>query len=121
MPRKAAFLPESDEKSGLNRIRSTVPENLRSNIKLDKKGFIDKKALAKVKTKDENFSDLRAAANASGTLEVATASSVKVGEFGDTEFFFTSKEEMQKERDANGIIGTEPAIDQLFLGYTDQV
>ncbi|HBY62862.1 MAG TPA: hypothetical protein DEH78_23820, partial [Solibacterales bacterium] len=104
----------------LNRIRSTVPENLRSNIKLDNKGFIDKKALAKVKTKDENFNDLRTAANASGTLEVATASSVSVGEFGNTEFFFTSKEEMQKERDANGIISTEPAIDQLFLGYTDQ-
>lgn len=110
--------PLDDE--ALNRIRSTVPENLRSSIKLDKKGFIDKKALAKVKTKDENFNDLRTAANASGVLEVATAPSVKVGEFGDTEFFFTSKEEMQKQREADGVISTEPAIDQLFLGYTDE-
>ena len=104
----------------LNRIRSTVPENLRSHIRADKKGLIDKKALGRVKTRDQNFNDLRTSANASATLEVATAPSVKVGEFGETEFFFTSKEQVRKERDELGVIGSEPAIDQLFLGYTDQ-
>ena len=105
----------------LNRIRSTVPENLRSNIKLDKKGLIDKKALAKVKTKDENFNDLRSAANAAGTIEVGTAGNVAMGQFGNIEFEYTSGADILSQLKAGGVdtTGMAEPIPTIFLGKTD--
>jgi|BioPla2DNA2_1021312.scaffolds.fasta_scaffold47963_3 uncharacterized protein RhaS with RHS repeats len=47
------------DEEALKRIRSTVPEELRSSIKLNKKGFIDKNSLNKVKTDNENYNEYK--------------------------------------------------------------
>ncbi len=105
------------DEAALKAIQSTVSASLRSSIKLDKKGFIDKKVLNKIKTADENFNDLKAAVNLSSTMEVSTAK-----QFGGREFEFKSKEDVQKERDQEPpgtvVLGREAPMDMYYVGHT---
>jgi len=78
---------------------------------------LTKTALNKVKTTDANFLDLKAAVNATGTMQVYTAKSVTVGKFGNQEFFFTSKEEIAKARGRSDVvaIGGDAPIDRSIV------
>ena len=81
-----------DDKA-LEYVRKTLPENIRSKIKLDKNGMIDKDALNKIKSKDQNFLDLKAIVNDSSTIEIGTATnSPNAGEFS-----YQSAKAAQKE------------------------
>jgi RHS repeat-associated protein len=84
-----------DEKAK-ERLLSTLPEELRKQVesKIDKKAFLRKGALDKIKSTDANFLDLRSAVNAKGTIEIMTASAdPRNGEA----FFYTSDAEERKE------------------------
>jgi RHS repeat-associated protein len=99
-------------------IRSTVPESLRSRIKVTKGGAVDTKALNKVKTTDANLNDLRSAANDSNTIQVSTAKG-----FGGKEFSCESKEvvveERAKESPDTVVFGREAPMDQFYAGHTE--
>ena len=108
------------DEEALKRIRSTVPEELRSSIELNKKRFIDKNSLNKVKTDNENYNDLKTLANMSDTLQVMTAASV---ELGGQKFDFEYKSVIQIMSDLNSAgvtdVDSDDMIPTLFLGVTD--
>ena len=118
-----------DEKA-LENIRNTLPENLRTKVKLDKNGFIDRKALNKIKSKDANFLDLKKMVNSSQTVEVATASSaVLPGGTQATPFSYQSVEQQRAEltqkltqdfgaEQAAQIANQAITIPSFFLGST---
>jgi uncharacterized protein RhaS with RHS repeats len=81
-----------DEKA-LEYIRSTLPKAVRAQVKLDKNGMIDKKALNGIKSKDQNVLDLKGLVNSSNVIEAATAKGVA----GQPEFSYTSVEQVRKE------------------------
>ncbi len=54
-------------------IQSTLPEEVRQEITLDKKGFIHKKTINKIKSDNPNFKALKELVNAKAIIEVATS------------------------------------------------
>jgi RHS repeat-associated protein len=110
------------DKLALERIRQTVAENLRSSIKLDGKGFVDKASLDGVKTEDKNFNALKELANSSATIEVATAATANMGPgYEKSEFTFESVEQIVAEVKKKGFdVDPSKVIPTIFLGKTDE-
>jgi RHS repeat-associated protein len=107
------------DEEALKRIRSTLPVSLRANVILNKRGFIDKAALNKIKTKDANFNDLKELVNMGDTLEVATATSVNMG--GKVmPFEYESVKQIVADLKSKGYnVDPKGVIPTIFLGKTD--
>jgi RHS repeat-associated protein len=101
----------------VNKIRATLPSELRSKVTLYSDGTLKVSA---ANTSDKNFNALKALAESKQTVEVGAASSENSG--GETlEFEYTSTEEMQAEAVASGMSSSDknfPNGPQLFLGLT---
>ncbi len=63
----------------LERIRNTVPKEIRSQIVADKNGALDRSAIGAIKNGDSNFLMLKQAVGLDKTIEVTTGSSVVGG------------------------------------------
>jgi RHS repeat-associated protein len=89
------------DEEALKRIRQTLPETIRNQVKLDKNGIIDKKSLNKIKSDDQNFQDLKTMVNSSKVVEVGTASEAP----GVGKFEYKSVEAVRQETIDNLIKG----------------
>jgi RHS repeat-associated protein len=116
-----------DEKA-LEQIRLTLPKEVRDQVKLDKNGSIDKDTLNKIKSDDQNFTDLKGLVNDPNVIEVSTGTGV----VGKPEYTFTYKSVEQQRKELTETLiksGYDPkdaaetakaiGIPQLLLGYTE--
>jgi RHS repeat-associated protein len=88
----------------LARIRSIVPQRLRSAISVGPDGLI---AVDRLATDNANFNDLLELVGVEALVDVVTGSDSGFGEFE-----FMSREETQRQ------FGVDPGIDTSFLGHT---
>jgi RHS repeat-associated protein len=79
--------------TALQLLREGLPENIRSQVVLDNNGLIDKEALNKIDSKDENFLDLKEMVNAKGVVDFKSASEDEKG----GAFFYDTPEKVKKE------------------------
>jgi hypothetical protein len=77
----------------LERIRSTLPNEIRGDIVLDSSGNISREAINAIESKDPNFLDLKELVNAKAVLGVSTRS---IGADG-VEFFFDTEAEIMQD------------------------
>jgi hypothetical protein len=104
----------------LERIRSTVPEGLRGSIVVGSGGTLDRNVLNAVRSDDANFLDLRTIANASGLMEVGTASGAVMPGLGWQAFDYRSVGELRAEVATFGVAASTVTGPKLFLGVTDK-
>jgi len=77
----------------LQLLREGLPGEVGKQVTLDKNGFIDKAALNKIDSKDQNFLDLKEMVNAKGTVEFLSASKDERGQ----EFLYDTPERIKAE------------------------
>jgi hypothetical protein len=87
-----------DEKAK-ERVLNTLPANIRKQVaaQIGKDGLLKKGALDKIKSKDQNFADLREMVNGKGTVEVLTTPKNERG----VEFDYQSVDELKAEAAEN--------------------
>ena len=104
---------KAEDEKALRNIRNTLPASIRNQVKLDKNGFIDKKALNRIKSTDANFLDLKKMVNSSTVVEVATAKDTVLPQVGRTEFSYQSVEAQRSEliQNVTPTLGKEMAED----------
>jgi RHS repeat-associated protein len=106
------------DETALKRIRSTLPEEIRSTVQLNKKGFIKKKLLNKVTTEDENYNDLKTLVNMPDILQVLSARSVELD--GRTyDFEYESVDQVLSDMKGIGVdADSRDLVPTIFLGLT---
>jgi RHS repeat-associated protein len=101
----------------LERIRSTLPPELRDFVRLDARGFIDRALLEKGKSDDLNFVDLLELVRSPRIVQVATARSAGIKVDGElVEFEFESAAAINAEMKRRGI-AVQVTRDSKYLGH----
>jgi hypothetical protein len=103
----------------LQQIRDTVPMELRGAVVVGKNGMLDKAALNAVETSDQNFLDLRTAANLTGVMEVRMAKGAVIeGVFQP--FVYESTASLRAFASSVGVLAADlPTKGRNFSGQTE--
>ncbi len=105
----------------LQRIQSTVPKDVRSQITADKGGLLNRKAIDAIKSNDSNVKLLKQAVDSPKTIEVTTAPALQGGqpkELVNQPFSYQSVADQQAVVKAAGGDPSGITIPSLYLGVT---
>jgi RHS repeat-associated protein len=106
----------------IERIRSTVPKDVRSQVTADKGGVLNKTSIDAIKSNDSNVALLKQAVDADKTIEVTTDSAVKGGGpngIVGLPFSYESVADQTKALQAQGIDTSGMTfIPNVYDGYT---
>ena len=105
----------------LQRIQSTLPKDVRSQVTADKSGLLNRKTIDAIKSNDSNVSLLKRAVDATKTIEVTTAPALQGGqpkELVDQPFSYQSVADQQAIVKAAGGDPSGITIPSLYLGVT---
>ena len=113
------------DKVALERIKSTLPEDLRERVAVGEDGLIQKGPLQEVETDDPNFLALRELVNDPEVTAVESAPAVRFinsdGEVVEEPFYFETREEVIEELVDKGVPREEAekfvTTDYLLLGF----
>jgi len=105
----------------LQRIQSTLPSDVRSQVTADKNGMLNRAAIDGIKSSDSNVMLLQQAVDAQATIEVTTASSVQGGqpsELVGASFEYQSTAAVQADVKAAGGDPSTVTGPNVYDGYT---
>ena len=99
--------------AALQRIQSTLPASVRSQVTVGKNGMLDKSAIAGIKSNDPNVKALQTLVGSSKVVEFGTGKSA-----GGYDFMYQSKEAAQAQIKAAGADPSGQQGPNLYLGLT---
>jgi len=105
----------------LQRIQSTLPSDVRSQVTADKNGMLNRAAIDGIKSSDSNVMLIQQAVDAQATIEVTTASSVQGGqpsELVGASFEYQSTAAVQADVKAAGGDPSTVTGPNVYDGYT---
>jgi RHS repeat-associated protein len=105
----------------LQRIQSTVPSAVRSQITANKNGVLNRSAIDGIKSSDSNAKLLQQAVDSSKTIQVTTGPSVAGGTPAEIVGMPFSYESVAAQQDVVKKAGGDPSVitePSLYLGYT---